>query len=300
MRPRRRSTPYLLVAPALALFTFAVLGPIGATAVFSFFDWNGFGPLEAVGIANYVRAATDPIFRASFTHVAIYIALTIVLEVFVGLLLAGMVTGRPRGTAFFRVAFFIPVMLPMVVVAVLWSFVYNPDFGLLNSALDSVGLASFTNVWLGDTRTALVAVSVVSGWVFAGFYMAIFYAGFKQIPTDVIEAARIDGATEIQTFWRVKVPMIRHIIEVALLLCITGGFQSFDLFYVLTNGGPYNATEIPTTYLVKVVFRNQDVGYGSALAMVMSLVVLAVGAIYVRLRRRRLGLAGVDAGQALA
>jgi len=290
MRPRRRYTPYLLVAPALALFTFAVLGPIAATGVFSFFDWNGFGPMEPVGIHNYVRAATDPIFRASFVHVAIYIALTIVLELLVGLLLAGLVTARPRGTGFFRVAFFIPVMLPMVVVAVLWGFVYNPDFGLLNSALSTVGLESLAHVWLGDTRTALIAVSVVSGWVFAGFYMAIFYAGFKQIPTEVIEAARIDGATEIQSFWRVKVPMIRHVIEVALLLCITGGFQAFDLFYVLTNGGPFNSTEIPTTYLVKVVFRNQDVGYGSAMAVVMTLVVLALGWLYVRLRRRNLAV----------
>ena len=286
MRPRRRITPYLLVAPALALFTFAVLGPIVATGVFSFFEWDGFGPLDPVGVANYLRAAADPLFRASFLHVAIYIALTIILEVFVGLVLAGLVTARPKGTGVFRVAFFIPVMLPMVVVAVLWDFVYNPDFGLLNSALTAVGLEEFTQIWLGDTRFALTAVSVVSGWVFAGFYMAIFYAGFRGIPVDVLEAARIDGASEIQTFWRVKVPMIRHVIEIALLLCITGGFQAFDLFYVLTNGGPFNSTEIPTTYLVRVVFRNQEIGYGSAMAVVMTVVVLAIGGIYVRLRRR--------------
>ena len=286
MRPRRRITPYLLVAPALALFTFAVLGPIVVTGVFSFFEWDGFGPFDPVGFANYVRAAADPLFLASFVHVAIYITLTIFLEVFVGLVLAGLVTARPRGTGLFRVAFFIPVMLPMVVVAVLWDFVYNPDFGLLNSALIAVGLEEYTQVWLGDTRFALTAVSVVSGWVFAGFYMAIFYAGFRGIPLDVLEAARIDGASEIQTFWRVKVPMIRHVIEVALLLCITGGFQAFDLFYVLTNGGPFNSTEIPTTYLVRVVFRNQEIGYGSAMAVVMTLVVLGMGWIYVRLRRR--------------
>jgi len=286
MRPRRRITPYLLVTPALALFTFAVLGPIVATGVFSFFEWDGFGPFDPVGVANYVRAATDPLFRASFLHVGIYIALTIVLEVFVGLVLAGLVTARPKGTGLFRVAFFIPVMLPMVVVAVLWDFVYNPDFGLLNSTLIAIGMEEFTQIWLGDPRFALPAVSVVSGWVFAGFYMAIFYAGFRGIPGDVLEAARIDGASEIQTFWRVKVPMIRHVIEIALLLCITGGFQAFDLFYVLTNGGPFNATEIPTTYLVRVVFRNQEIGYGSAMAVVMTLVVLAIGGVYVRLRRR--------------
>src|SRR5690606_6596894 len=122
MRPRRRSTPYLLVLPALALFTFAVLGPIVATAGFSFLDWDGFGAMEPVGLDNYVRAARDPIFRASFVHVGIYILLTILLEVLVGLVLAGLVTARPKGTLWFRVAFFVPVMLPMVVVAVLWKF----------------------------------------------------------------------------------------------------------------------------------------------------------------------------------
>ena len=115
---------------------------------------------------------------------------------------------------------------------------------------------------------------MVSGWVFAGFYMAIFYAAFQQIPTSVLEAAQLDGAGGFRVFWHVKVPMVRHAVEVALLLCITGGFQSFDLFYVLTNGGPYNSTEIPTTYLVKVVFRNQEVGYGSAMAVILTAVVL--------------------------
>ena len=294
MRAHRWFTPYLLVLPAMALFAFAILGPVLATGVFSFYEWDGFGAFTSVGIDNYLRAFSDPVFRASFVHVAIYILLTIVLEVGAGLLLAGMVTSRPRGTGFFRVAFFIPVMLPLVVVAVVWGFVYNPDFGLINGVLEAVGLGTLANVWLGDTRTALISVSIVSGWVFAGFFMAIFYAAINQIPTEIVEAARIDGASEIQTFWRVKVPMIRNVIEIAILLAVTGGFQSFDLFFVLTNGGPYGATEIPTTYLVKVVFRNQNVGYGSAMAMIMTATVLAMGAVYVWVRKR----ADVDGGTA--
>ena len=191
------------------------------------------------------------------------------------------------GRLWFRVAIFTPVMLPMVVVAVLWSFVYNPDFGLVNATLGALGLEQLQRVWLGDPATALAAVSVVSGWVYAGFYMMIFYAAFRQIPHEVLEAGRLDGAGEWALFRRVKVPMIRSVLWVGVLLCVTGGFQGFDLFFVLTNGGPYGATEIPTTYLVKTVFRNGEVGYGSAMAVVLTVIVLGVGLAYSRIARRR-------------
>jgi raffinose/stachyose/melibiose transport system permease protein len=211
-----------------------------------------------------------------------------VLEVLVGLCLAGLVSMH-RGRLWFRVAIFTPVMLPMVVVAVLWAFVYNPDFGLLNGALEVLGLSSLQRVWLGDPSVALLAICVVSGWVYAGFYMMIFYAAFRQVPTDVIEAARLDGAGEWAIFRRVKVPMIRGAVGVAVLLCVTGGFQGFDLFFVMTNGGPYGATEIPTTLLVRTVFRHADVGYGSAMAVVLTAVVVACGLAYARLQARRAG-----------
>ena len=285
MKPNRAIAPYLFLAPALMVFGFAVLVPMVLTIAYSFTEWNGFGPMTFVGLENYVAAATDPIFRNSFVHVLLYIAATIVLEVAVGLGFAGIVSAR-RNSLVFRVAIFTPVMLPLVVVAILWSFVYNPDFGLVNATLGALGLEGLQQVWLGDTSTALLAVSVVSGWVFAGFYMMIFYAAFRQVPSEVLEAARMDGAGEWALFRRIKVPMIRNAVAIAVLLCVTGGFQGFDLFFVLTNGGPYGATEIPTTYLVKVVFRNGDVGYGSALAVVLTAIVLVVGLVYVRLQAR--------------
>lgn len=272
--------PYLFAAPALLVFGFAVLAPALATGAFSLTEWTGFGPMEYVGLDNFVRAVQDTIFVESFLHVAIYIAVTLVLEVAVGLVLAGVLVTRRGGAPWFRVALFTPVMLPMVVVAVLWGFVYNADFGLVNAVL------GVDQVWLGDERTALLAVCVVSGWVYAGFYMAIFYAAFAQIPSDVVEAARLDGAGELTIFGRIRVPMIRNAIEVCVLLCVTGGFQTFDLFYVLTGGGPYNATEIPTTYLTRVVFRDGEVGYGSAMAVLMTAAVVAIGLLFMRLRRR--------------
>jgi len=285
MRSDRRITPWLFLAPGLAVFGTAVLLPVVLTAGYSLTEWNGFGPMTFVGLDNYARAIDDAVFRSSFVHVLVYIAATLLLEVAVGLGLAGLISMR-RGGVGFRVAIFTPVMLPAVVVAVLWSFIYNPDFGLVNGALAAVGLEGLQRVWLGDPETALLAVSVVSGWVYAGFYMMIFYAAFRQVPAEVLEAARLDGAGEWALFRRVKVPMIRSAIAVAILLCVTGGFQGFDLFFVLTNGGPYGATEIPTTLLVKTVFRNGEVGYGSAMAVLLTAVVVAVGLLYARLQGR--------------
>jgi raffinose/stachyose/melibiose transport system permease protein len=215
-----------------------------------------------------------------------YIGLTLILEVLVGLVLAGLVTMRGKRTAFYRIAFFVPVMLPMVVIAVLWSFVYSDDIGLINTGLRDIGLDEWAPVWLGDPATALIAVSVVSGWIYAGFYMAIFYAALQRIPANIVEAATLDGASQWRIFFSVRVPMIRPIIEIAVLLCVTGAFQSFDLFYVMTNGGPDHATEIITTYLVEVVFRFHDLGYGAALATIMTVVVLALGFAFTRIRAR--------------
>jgi len=286
MKPNKPWVPFLFAAPALIIFSFAVVVPLAATAGFSFVEWSGYGPWAFVGIDNYRELLTDALFAKSFLNVLIYIAATLVLEVFVGLCLAGLISAQRGGSLWFRVALFAPVMLPMVVVAVLWSFVYNPDFGLINATLQNLGLDSWTRIWLGDPNTALWAISIVSGWVFSGFFMIIFYSALQQVPAELTEAARLDGASEWRIFWSVKVPSIRNALEVGVLLCVTGGFQGFDLFFVLTNGGPYNSTEIPTTLLVRTVFRNADVGYGSAMAMVLTAAIVIVGLAFVRLRGR--------------
>mgnify|MGYP003608402494 FL=1 len=293
MKPTRAWAPYVLIAPAVLIFAFVVLIPAVANTALSFASWSGTDEIQFVGLDNYFRAFRDDIYLISYRNTFIYIALTLILEVLVGLLLAGLVTMNGRKTAFYRIAFFVPVTLPMIAIAVLWGFVYSDDIGLINTALRAMGLDAFAKVWLGDPATALIAISVVSGWIFAGFYMAIFYAALQRIPQHIVEAARLDGAGQWRIFFSVKVPMIRPMIEVAVLLCVTGAFQSFDLFYVMTNGGPDHATEIITTYLVEVVFRFHDLGYGAALATIMTVVVVAIGLTLVKLRSKE-GGSGVE------
>ncbi len=286
MRPSSRWTPVILVAPALTVFVFVVLVPMVGTIGLSLTRWSGTNTMRFIGFDNFTRAFQDSVYRLTYKNTIIYILATLVLEVAVGFALAGLVSAKGKRTAWYRITFFIPVMLPMVVIAVLWSFVYANDAGLLNSALSAVGLESLTRVWLGDPNTALLAISFVSGWIYAGFYMAIFYAALQRIPSSILEAAALDGANERQIFFKVKVPMVRNMTEVAILLCITGGFQTFDLFYVMTNGGPDHATEILTTYIVSVVFRDHDVGYGAAMSVIMTVVVLGIGIAYAKLRRK--------------
>lgn len=285
MKPTSRWIPYFLVAPAFLIFLVAILGPILATFGLSLTDWDGFSTPTFIGLDNFVKAFQDKIYMTSYLHAGIYIAATLVLEVLIGLFLAGLVSAK-RGTTFYRVAFFTPVMLPLVVISVLWSFLLNPDLGILNRLLANLGLESWQKIWLGDQSTALLSISFISGWIFAGFYMAIFYAGFQRIPSTIIESARLDGATEWQLLRRIKIPMIKNLSEVAILLCFTGGIQVFDLVYVLTNGGPYDSTQVPTTYLVRVVFRDQQMGYGSALAVILTLVVVLVGLVYNKVRTK--------------
>ena len=285
MKPTARWIPYFLVAPAFAIFSLAILGPILATFGLSLTNWDGFSTPSFVGLDNFARAFQDKIYMDSYWHAGVYIAATFVLEVVVGLLLAGLVSAK-RNTTFYRVAFFTPVMLPLVVISVLWSFILNPDLGILNRFLGDIGLESWQKIWLGEQATALLSLSVISGWIFAGFYMAIFYAGFQRIPTTIIESARLDGATEWQLLRQIKIPMVKNLTEVAVLLCFTGGIQVFDLVYVLTNGGPYDTTQVPTTYLVRVVFRDQQMGYGSALAVILTMVVVLVGLIYTKVRTK--------------
>ena len=285
MKPTARWLPYFLVAPAFAIFATAILGPIFATFALSFSDWDGFTTPSFIGLDNFIRAFNDKIYMSSYWHAGVYILATLILEVVVGLLLAGLVSAK-RNTTFYRVAFFTPVMLPLVVISVLWSFILNPDLGILNRVLGQLGLESWQHIWLGDQSTALLSLSVISGWIFAGFYMAIFYAGFQRIPSTIIESARLDGASELQLLRHIKIPMVKNLTEVAILLCVTGGVQVFDLVYVLTNGGPYDTTQVPTTYLVRVVFRDQQMGYGSALAVILTVVVVGFGLIYNKLRTK--------------
>jgi raffinose/stachyose/melibiose transport system permease protein len=283
--PREERQLGWLGVPAMALYLQFVLAPVAIAAGLSLFAWDGVGPAQFVGMANYARAlAGDPIFLGSFVNNLVYVGITLAVEVGFGLAFAAAVQSRLPLAGFWRALFFSPMVLSLVVVGLLWSFVFNPDFGLLNAGLRASGLQRWERAWLADGATALVVVSLVSGWRYAGFYMALFAAGLGRVPVEVLEAGRLDGAGESTLFCRVTFPLLAPVTAVAVLLCVTGGFQAFDLFFVMTDGGPFHATEIPALWMIKKAFNRQSLGYGSALGVILSLVVVTTGALHLRLR----------------
>lgn len=278
----REGVKYLFVIPAFAFFLIFLLIPAMQSIYYSFFQWTGLGKPVWTGITNYIRAFKDEIFRLSFINNILYIMGTFVVEVGFGLLAALILNRKYPLFGLFRVMFFTPVVLSMVAAGLLWNFIYDPNFGVLNAILKSIGLSSLTGAWLGDPSLALIAVTVVSGWKYAGFYMMIFYAALQRIPQELYEAARLDGASWWTRITKVTLPLLRETVVLSFLICVTGGFSAFAVFYTMTKGQPYHRTEIMTTWIIKQAFDRNNMGYAAALTVFLVVLVLAFSIVYLK------------------
>ena len=186
---------------------------------------------------------------------------------------------------FYRTLYFLPVVLSAVVIGIIWTWIYNPLFGLLNTALRAVGLDRWAIGWLGESETALYAVLVTAIWSYLGFCIVVLFAGLQKVDPELVAAARIDGANAQQRFRHVIVPQIRPVLTMVIVYTVIGGFNVFDVVWVMTQGGPNNATEVIATYTYEVAFRANEYGYGATLSMVMSVIALLAAWIAMRLRR---------------
>ena len=213
-------------------------------------------------------------------HTLIWVVIGTIGPMAFGLLLAPFLWRRPRGFTFFRTVYFMPQVLSAVVIAIVWGWIYNPIFGILNKGLDSVGLDSLSRGWLGDSTFALYAVLAAAIWATVGFVFVIFLAGLQTVSRDLLEAATIDGANGWQQFWHVTVSQLANVVNVVTALLLIGGFSVFDIIFVMTGGGPANATEVIATYTYKEAFTQNRVGYASTLSLVASVV-------FIRLRESK-------------
>ena len=268
---------FLFLLPALALFIGILIAPIIKSAYYSLFDWNGMGEMTFLGLANYKELFTSKAigFIKALGNACILAALSVFIQLPVSLGLALALGRGIKGEKPFLSIYFMPVLISTVVIGQLWLKIYNPDYGLLNSALTRLGLENLCHIWLGDKKTALLSVFVPTLWQYVGYHMLLMYAGVKGVSPDIREAARIDGATEGQVNRFIVIPVIKPIIKVSVIFAVTGSLKSFDLIYVLTNGGPLHATEVPSTRMIEMLFQRNRYGMGSAIAVMMIILCFA-------------------------
>jgi raffinose/stachyose/melibiose transport system permease protein len=277
----------LFLLPALALYTVFVLIPIVQAAHFSLYRWNGLAPLtEFIGLANYQRALTDPVFLKAVTHNFLIIVLSLGFQIPFALGIALMLNRRFAGRAVFRLLFFAPYVIAEVIAGVVWRLILQPE-GLAQGMLDSVGLGALYQPWLANPETVLWALFVIISWKYFGIHMIIMLAGLQGIPHELEEAAAIDGASHRQAVRYVTLPLLAPTIRVSVFLSIIGALQLFDLVWVTTGGGPVDASNTMATFLVDRGFERFQLGYGSAISVILFAICLVVALTYQRFVMRR-------------
>ncbi len=255
----------LFLFPTVLLISIFVVVPICMSVYYSMLNWDGIGKGAFIGLQNYIDMISDTRFTSSIKNSLLYAAFSLFLQLPFSLLLAIVVANVTRGEKFYRTTFFIPVIISGVVIGQLWQKIYNGDYGLLNAVLGMFGVEG--QDWLGQENTALLAAFVPNLWQYIGYHMLIMYAGIKSISPDINEAAKIDGANKIQTAFRITIPLLKPILQVCITFSLIGALKIFDLIYVLTGGGPFFSTEVPTIYMYKTVFDSFNYGYGSAISI---------------------------------
>ncbi len=270
--------PYLFLVPALVFLLFVYI-PIFENVFLSLFQWSSFSPEKTfIGLKNYVELFHDPVFYQALTNNVLYAVISIVCQVFGGLILASVLEDKlvRKWSPFFRTVFFLPVVISMMVIALLFDFIYNPETGLLNQLLQAIGLDQLTRAWLGDDSTAMLSVIFVSQWQSVGYIAMLYIVSIQKIPDELYEAARLDGAGKIQQFFHITVPQTKEMSFVAVVMTLTGAFTVFNEPYILTGGGPGNASEVLSTFLYKSAFTKDMMGYASAIATVVLIITLAL------------------------
>jgi raffinose/stachyose/melibiose transport system permease protein len=286
--PRRAQdnlTIVLFLLPAFLFFVLFLIYPILRSIYFSFFDWNGLGPaVDFVALGNYEHILTDHVFMLALKNGLLIVALSLIFQLPLALALALMVGRDLPGRAFFRTIFFMPYVFSEVITAIAWLFLFNPDpqRGFINALLILIPGAK-AQPWLGNPDTVLACIFVVLTWKYFGFHMLLYMTGLQNIPAEIEEAARIDGANRRQLLIYITLPLLGSTMRTSVYLSVLGSLQQFILVWIMTKGGPVNASEVMATYMYRFGFVRFWLGYGSAVAIVMFLICLIFSLAYQRL-----------------
>jgi ABC-type sugar transport system permease subunit len=284
-----------LVAPLMALVATFLLFPMVNAIYYVFVDFNGIDPKPPwVGFSNFTELAHDSDAWQALGHNAIWIVIGTICPIALGLFLALLLWEVRRGSMFYRLAFFVPFILPQVAVGVVWGWIYDPTRGWLNKALESVGLGSLAHGWLGDPSTALYAVLATAIWATIGFVFVIFLSALRNVDTDLVDAARLDGANALQRLRYVILPQIMPVFLMVTTITLIGGFSVFDIIFVMTGGGPAGATDVLGTYAYSNAFQLNRISYGTTIALVITVLAIPF-AIGLNRLQRKVSLEGTGA-----
>ncbi len=280
--------PFL--APALILYTVFVLYPYASAVRNSFYLWRGVSANKTfIGLDNYRKLWDDDNFRTALTHNGQMLIVLPLFTISIAMLFATLfVQGGKgvRGAGFYRVVYFFPQVMSVVIVGVLWQYIYNPNSGILNEALRAVGLGSLARSWLGDASYALWAVAAVVIWQSVGFYMVLFVAGMQSIPFDFYEAARLDGASRFAQYKDITVPLMWENIRVAVIYIAIAALDLFTIVQVMTEGKPNRSSDVVARFMYEQAFTNSQFGYASAIGVVLLILTFILAMIMLVLSRR--------------
>ena len=294
-RSQHTLTVLLFLLPTFVLFIVFVVYPVLQSFYYSMFNWKGFGPaVDFVGLDNFKRILTDKAFMKAVGNTLNIVVLSLFIQLPLSLGLALMVGRDLPGKRFFRTIFFVPYVFSEVITAIMWMGLFNPDpdRGLLNALIVLMG--GKPQPWLGSPQMVMGCIFVVLTWKYFGFHMLLYMAGLQNIPREIEEAALIDGCSTGQMISYVTLPLLWGTIRTSIYLSVLGALQQFGLIWVMTKGGPVNASEVMSTYMYRYSFIRFWLGYGSAVAIVILLISLAFSIAYLRLVRQQDYLGGVS------
>lgn len=281
----RENRIWRVVLLALPLFVFValVIGPLLSSFYYSFTNWNGFNQnYEFVGFENFTRIWTDRLFFSAIINTAIWMAAAILLPTILGLTLALLLDSKVRGSKVFKTIFYLPICLSAIVVGQIWVWIYQPDWGLLNTMIEVITGDKFNYAWLARPDSALYAVIVAWSWQQTGLSMVIYLAGLTSVPSDLLEVCEIEGASTWQRIRQVVIPLLTPSTVVVVALSVINSLKGFDILFIMTGGGPFNSSDTLAMHMYNESFRKYFMGYGSAISVVLFLIALTIIGLYFR------------------
>lgn len=287
MTTTQRRNAYIMLFPALLCFVVFIAYPLFNTVRWSLFDASLTSEVRRfVGLGNYLELFRDPVFWISLRNNVIILVGSVIFQVGLGLILAAVFDRTiRRGSTLLRTLIFAPVVMSSVAVGVVWQMLLNPQLGVVTPILKALNIPPPSLGWLGDPTLAIIGVLIVACWQYTGYMMVLLLAGMQSVPIELYEAATLDGASERQSFWFVTLPNIRRVLLTATLITMIGAFKVFDLVYILTGGGPANASQVLGTYLYNQAFTQARMGYACAIAVVLLVFAMSLSVVQLRLGR---------------